>query len=189
MKHFVADTHFSHTNSLTWEGRNQFSSIEEMNEKIMSNIVEPLKAGDDLYVIGDISWNEESAIELIRRVHAIGARIHLVLGNHDDKVKKILHMFDSYDKMMDVYIKTPFGKKLTVLCHFPLSVWNKSHWNSWHLHGHIHMGETNRHPYEEKTSGKVINVNCEYHNFKPLSEIDIFEIMKNKPDNFDLIRE
>ena len=185
MKYFSSDYHLGHKHVIPWSNR-PFNNIEEMNEKIISNI-ESLPSGSDLYFLGDLSWDMSILDGFFNRMRKANIHFHWILGNHDEKhgAEKYRKNCSSQSHMKDVYIgdKTP-----VVLCHYPMLTWNKSHYNSFMLYGHHHANSHGTAELVYKAEGKMLNVNVEFHDYKPWSEEEIIEYMKMRPDNWDLIR-
>jgi len=57
-----------------------------------------------------------------------------------------------------------------VLCHYPLARWDRSHYGSWHLHGHCHG---NYHALD----GFIFDVGVDNCNFEPISLGDVVSQM------------
>lgn len=184
---FTSDWHLGHDTILKGFRKEVFSSTDEMNKKIISNIFEVIKPGDQLYYLGDMYWkfpqDELDKLFIAFKKHKIN--FHFITGNHDPKHLKYSAIVWQ-GTLKDIVI----NKQPITLCHYPMVVWNKSHYNAWQLHGHIHYKDSTWFKLFERDiyEGKQINVNCELHNFMPLSFEELFELMKNKNDNFDLIR-
>jgi len=184
MKYFSSDYHFSHTNVIPWSKR-PFSSIEENNEVIISNIEKALKPGDELYFLGDLSWDVNFTRVFFERIKKAHIQFHWILGNHEKGSDLYRKQCASMSSLKDVYI----GDKLpVVLCHYPMLTWNKSHYNSFMLYGHHHANSNGTVELVHKAEGKMLNVNVEFHNYMPWSEEEIVEYMKMRPDNWDLIK-
>lgn len=179
MKYFTSDLHLGHENVIEFAER-PFKSLDEMNDTIMTKLVEPLRKNDSLYILGDIAWNKTVMRELCARL-PYGVDVFCNKGNHDSS--KVLK---PNDKIKEVYMmkEIKIGDIRATLCHYPMKVWNESHHNSFDLFGHIHRNEEFR---QFELNGKMLNVNCEFHNFVPWNEDEIIEYMKNQPDNFDAI--
>ena len=71
-------------------------------------------------------------------------------------------------------------KQAIVLCHYCMRVWPKSHYGSWQLFGHSHGGLPG--------VGKQMDVGVDTNSYYPYSLGEIKEIMKDKPDNFNLVK-
>jgi calcineurin-like phosphoesterase family protein len=196
MKWFSSDWHLNHIKTIELSQR-PFNSVEEMNDLILFNMFKPLKRGDDFYFLGDLSWDKK-LIELIYEMAAKKKiRFHWILGNHDKKIiKQFIGKIKTYNKyntvndMLEVKIRNEEGHHVPViLCHYPMLTWNKSHYNSYLLFGHHHK---TTHGWKEileyEKSGKKLNVNCEFHDYKPISEIEVLRVMATRPNNWDYIK-
>jgi calcineurin-like phosphoesterase family protein len=96
----------------------------------------------------------------------------LISGGHDKKVQKkyagrFLHTADLMDIVIEGYA--------VVLCHYCLRVWNKSHFDSWHLFGHSHG--------QLPALGKSLDVGVDGHGFAPWSWGEIKAHMADRPHN------
>ena len=67
-----------------------------------------------------------------------------------------------------------------VVCHYAMRVWARSHYNSFQLFGHSHG--------RLEPVGKQHDIGVDNNTFYPVSAERIVEIMKDRPDNFNLIR-
>jgi calcineurin-like phosphoesterase family protein len=61
-----------------------------------------------------------------------------------------------------------------------MKVWPRSHYNSFQLFGHSHG--------KLKEEGKQLDISVENINYTPISLDEVIDVMKNKPDNFNLVR-
>ena len=78
---FIADTHFGHKAIIDYENR-PFSSVEEMDEVLISNWNSVVGKDDRVFMLGDFSfYGKRDAIMLILR--RLNGRKSLVVGNHD----------------------------------------------------------------------------------------------------------
>lgn len=170
MKEFwISDYHFNHTRMANMRG---FPSYEEMNEAIISSHNSVVSKKDNVFYEGDFCFRDDPCQFLDR----LNGHFYFIRGNHDQKIikhKKIVRWVDGY---YDVKLH---GQKIT-LCHFPMLTWECSHYGAWMLHGHHHSNFTGQ--------GKMLNVSWEGLKGLPISFDEVVEIMKGKPDNWDLIR-
>jgi len=61
------------------------STLEEMNEMIIQNVITTVPEGGDLWNLGDITFGKyDETKKLLRRI-ADHCNHHLILGNHDDE--------------------------------------------------------------------------------------------------------
>ena len=189
MKWFTSDLHLGHENLLNKGYRgNYFCSIQEHDEIILNNLLNSLKSGDNLYLLGDIFWKNEypTMKKLFIFLEKNNIKYYYIRGNHEPK-NLIVDPLNQYETLS---VHTEKG--LLFLCHYPMLTWNQSHRNSIQLHGHIHMNDstycklrTNRNILPP---GKRINVNVEFWNFYPVSLPQIIEKANTLPDNWDCIK-
>lgn len=173
MQYFSSDLHLGDQNILKYEKR-PFTSVEEMNARIISNFAEVLQPGDDLWILGDFvkGANTELAEEFFNR---IPGRKHLVSGNHDRETIKKLPQWHSVNGLVEMKAD---GQPVT-LCHYPLMTWNGAHHDSddpsilsIQLFGHIH-GLT-------RGWWRAVNVSVDVWNFTPVT---IGEIRQRSEEN------
>lgn len=185
-KYFTSDLHLNHERILLLEGR-PFKDVHEMNETIINNILKPLKKGDNLFVLGDLSLSLDG-FELFFSSLPSKVNFHWVLGNHDERFKKrMIKIHGSKITSVQNIKETKIGNNHVTMCHFPMLSWNFSHRNSWCLFGHHHKGVDSEDKLQELTKGKMLNVNCEYNDFKAWNEEEIYEYMKERPNNWDFL--
>lgn len=171
---FTADLHLGHDAIRRYCGR-PFSSVEEMNETMITNWNKKVGDKDLVYLLGDFCFfNKREDILKIR--NRLQGSIVLIEGNHDKNIGSPGNFgFASKHPILEVKIE---GQHIT-LCHYAMRVWNKSHYDSWMLYGHSH----NCLPGQ----GKSIDVGVDAHNFSPLAFEEIKTIMESQPHNFNWV--
>lgn len=128
---FWSDTHFNHKNILAYEPSRHFDSVEEMNQALVNAWNSTVAQNDAIYFLGDLAMGRhEDIVSIFQQLHG---NIHLVVGNHDDTKTRNLP-WSSVETLTELKV----SKRLFVLCHYPLEVWNRGHYGSFHLHGHSH---------------------------------------------------
>ncbi len=164
---FTSDTHFHHTKALLF--RPSFSTVDEMNETIIQNWNRVVRKGDQVYHLGDFSWNKGDRIaELLKRLNG---QVHLICGNHDKNLNSADRArFASFN--LAKYIKVQ-GQKI-YLHHCACRVWWSSHHGSWHLYGHSHGN------LPDDPNALSMDVGVDTNNFELYSFEDIRERMKLK---------
>lgn len=168
---FTSDTHFGHENIIK-HCKRPFSSIEEMDLAIICNINNVVKENDTLFHLGDFAWNNRVK-EFRDKIRC--KNIYCAKGNHDDKAELIDvfgkdNVFDIYDF---VYVKSNI-KQYYILCHYPIAVWNKSHYGSIHCFGHCHA---NYRPPEHSFS---LDVGVDAWAYAPISIDQVNEYINRK---------
>lgn len=166
-------------------GNRPFKILKEMNNTIIQNILKVLKPGDELYFIGDLAYSPQAYKNFFTQLPN-NIKFHWILGNHD---KKQWHQYKHYCTSIGDTKETYIGNKIPVyMNHYPHLTWNKSHYGSFMLYGHHHIGSHGTDKLDNLTYGKILNVNIEMNNYQPWSEIDIIKYMEKRPDNWDLIK-
>ena len=90
---FSSDLHLNHSKDFIYEPRG-FTSVYEMNEKIISNLHTCVAATDDLYLLGDTFLGDlEAGMSLF---HQLPGQIHLIWGNHctDNRKEAMSHSYN-----------------------------------------------------------------------------------------------
>lgn len=135
---FTSDTHWGHANIIRYSNR-PFSSVEEMNEKMLQEWNKLVKPNDTVHHNGDLAFMQLPKLKNYLWRH--NGNIELVLGNHDKDVMKNRNELLKQGKItrIDHYreLKLP-GCPMIVLFHYGMRVWNKSHHGSILLYGHSH---------------------------------------------------
>lgn len=170
MIYYTGDEHYWHPHGNIIKYCNRpHPNIEEMNEDIISKSNSRVKKGDIVIHDGDFALcSREKAQEIIRRLN--GEHIFLI-GDHD-------HWLGGR-KRWDIRQFKIQGNHV-IVCHYCLRTWPRSHYNSWHLFAHSHG--------KLEPIGKSHDVGVDNNNFYPVSEEEIIEIMKSRPDNPNLVR-
>jgi calcineurin-like phosphoesterase family protein len=117
-----------------WRG---FDDVSAHDQMILTRLRESLAADDELWILGDVGKANVSTIRLLRdRIPC--ERVHIVLGNHDERSK-----FVSVGGFATVEYYDEVGKDIRdgykfVMSHYPMLDWNRAMQGSYMLHGHIH---------------------------------------------------
>lgn len=77
---YIADTHIGHENIIRYDNR-PFSSIQEMNDEIVSRWNQAVRDNDTVYILGDFSWYNSS--KTCEYLDSLAGHKILVKGNHD----------------------------------------------------------------------------------------------------------
>ena len=169
---FTADMHFGHENANTGKGIRQhcdrpFSSIEEMDAKLIENWNSRVSNKDEVYILGDFAWRNHA-----HYLMAVKGKKHLVQGNHDKMSQDVLRSFTSVGQI----VQKAFNGQLIIMCHFPMRSWNARAHKSWHLFGHVH-GRLNN-----TLLPRTLDVGVDTHAFMPWSLDEVVEAMKRWSD-------
>lgn len=165
MKFYTSDLHLGHTNCIRFDNR-PFRNTDEMNAEIVKRWNTVVSKNDDVYVLGDIIWNNAD----VKYIRQLNGHKYLIRGNHDrlnNEIEKLFVWVKDYAEIKDN------GEHL-VLCHYPIAHWRNADYGTIHLYGHIHAGRDTR-PFEEYTRlmkergspYECYNVGCMLHDYTP----------------------
>jgi calcineurin-like phosphoesterase family protein len=169
MNLYISDLHFGHKNVIKFDYR-PFFDVDEMDQTLIYLWNTRVNNDDDVYIVGDFCYRNGRQEQWYLR--QLKGKKHLIVGNHDDKLLKneeALSYFESIDRIM----KLKDEDKEVVLCHFPLASWEKEHYGSWHIYGHVHGNgrEGDRIEAIDYMLGKekALNAGCMINNYSPAS--------------------
>lgn len=163
---FTADTHFGHDNIIEYCKR-PFRNAAEMDKELTRIWCETVGKDDDVYHLGDFTLLDiktmiDYASALTGQLHIVPGS-HDVRW-HNKWLDRITWL-DEFTQATSVKgVKTASGHQVLVypplvsmdkeiykyllqeeqvpptivLCHYGMRVWDRSHYNSWHLYGHSH---------------------------------------------------
>ena len=166
---FTADLHLGHANIIKHCNR-PFSSVEEMDEHLVSAWNKSVCPSDSVYILGDLIFRSAASPEsYLNKLHD---KKHLVLGNHDkDWVKKadMSHCFLSVERFAEI----SDGKHKITLCHYPLMSWNHMAKGSYMIHGHIHNNRDAFYFQMLSQMPNLLNAGVEINDYRPVSFDDL----------------
>ena len=192
---FTSDTHFDHKNicsaTTNWVGAEnltrKFSSLDQMNDELVTSINNKVGQDDILFHLGDWSFNGFENIRKFRE-RIVCKNVHLILGNHDHHIERnkenIQSIFSSVSQYLDLEVKwRPYHSKLVadsytrfVLFHYPIASWNGMSDGVIHLHGHVHLS-----PQQRVANGKAMDVGVDGNNMEPINMEEVLKIMSKQP--------
>lgn len=180
MRFFTSDQHFGHHNIIRFCDR-PFRSVDEMDAAIIDAWNATITNADEVYVLGDFAMKVSLGRvgEIVRSLR--GHAKHLIMGNHDRH--KAHH-----------YVKAGFttarrgeilesrhrvnGETIPLyLQHHPVfKVMPERGHDHWILCGHVHQRWT------IQENQRLLNVGVDVHNFKPISEARVVEMIQEAED-------
>lgn len=129
---FTSDLHFGHKRIIEFcPSTRPYSSVEEMNGDIISKWNSQVSDNDIVFILGDVSFARENVTT--QCLSQLRGRLYLVTGNHDKGL--LPHRFE---RVYNNYTEVKIDNIDVVLCHYPIYEWNKMHYGSYHLFGHVH---------------------------------------------------
>lgn len=139
MTWFTSDQHFLHSNIINYCDR-PFSTIEEMDEKLIEDWNAFIKDGDTIFHLGDFSLGTfEQVAPIFKRLN--GRIVMLDMDWHHDR-RWIVFARHSAEiknlKLISPSTVIKLDEQYIHLSHYPLARWDRQHYGSWHLFGHCH---------------------------------------------------
>ena len=104
--YITSDTWFGRPQILQIANR-QFDNIEEMNATLIKNWNKKIKKNDIVFHLGNFAWDPITARKVLMTINLVSSQHIMELPDFD-----------------------------TVICHYPLSVWNGKDSGTIHIHGH-----------------------------------------------------
>jgi len=174
---FTSDCHFFHKNILGYSNR-PFSSVWEMNETIINNWNSVVKNEDTVFFLGDFLFGSANQAKDI--LFRLKGQIKIILGNHDQPLKKFLKGIVNYpelEKRIEVlgdYAEININGQDITLCHYAMRTWRNSHRLSYCLFGHSHGNL----PDDKNALSMDVGVDC--WKYYPISFEQVKEFMSKK---------
>lgn len=176
--YFTSDTHFNHTNIISYCQR-PFKNVDEMNERIIANWNEVVGENDIIFHLGDFCLG--GAAEWTRLLERLNGKIYLIMGNHDRKNIRQVFMDRFEHVAMQMHIEV--GKQRIYLNHYPFLCFEGGYKDVWQLFGHVHTRKTNtgidagRLKYLYPTQ---YDVGVDNNNFAPVSFVQVKRIINKQ---------
>lgn len=172
---FISDTHFGHTNILTFKGDGDtplrpFKTIEEHDETLVDNWNRLINPKDRVYHMGDVVIHRR-CLPILNRLNG---RKKLIKGNHD-----IFKLKDYTPYFEDIVAYRTYPEHGLIFSHIPVYreqlTPNKGRWR-YNLHGHTHWNMVT--DGTNTPDPRYINLCVEHTNYNPVSFDDILERTK-----------
>jgi calcineurin-like phosphoesterase family protein len=143
-----------------------------MDEILIDNWNEKVNKRDVVYHLGDFVFRRP----ILHYRKRLNGKIILIRGGHDRISSSEEDLFAGIYSLLSKKI----GKHHFVLCHYAMRVWDRSHFNSFHLYGHSHG--------RLSPQGKSWDVGVDNNNYFPVSLDEVIDIMKMRPDNINYLK-
>lgn len=136
--YFTSDTHFNHTNIISYCQR-PFKNVDEMNERIIANWNDVVGEDDIIFHLGDFCLG--GAAEWTKLLDRLNGKIYLIMGNHDRK--NIRQGFMDRFEYVAMQMHIEVGKQRIYLNHYPFLCFEGGYKDVWQLFGHVHTRKNN----------------------------------------------
>ena len=162
MIYYTADLHLGEKSVMELCKR-PFSTVEEMDETIISRWNETISKRDHVYIIRDVTSRlSDNSPVYLDRMNGIK---HLIIGNHDRKnlaVPRFAEQFESIDE----YLVIKDHQHKVVLFHYPIAEWQGYFMGYYHIYGHIHNSDHAANRFMP-TLEKCYNAGMDLNGFRP----------------------
>lgn len=164
----TSDIHCFHKQILKFcpESR-PYESVDEMHNEFRKNWNRKIAPEDTTYIIGDVTFGRIApTVDILRGLN--GNKI-LIAGNHDKDQLRKASFRDCFISVHD-YLELKYDGHLICMMHYPIMHWNKSHYGSIMLHGHLHGNPSN-------VPGRIKDVGFDTNFCTPYSMDEVLEEM------------
>lgn len=178
---FTSDHHFGHKlMAAVGKGLRPFNTTREMNQSLIEEWNKVVPKDGLVYHLGDFSLTSgEITIEILDQLNG---DIVLLKGNHyhtDQQVARTHHKIIEFADYASIYVKefdhqSKGDMQLICMSHYPMLVWDKSHYGSWMLHGHCHGN------LEESFTRKSFDVGIDTLPYRPYTYQEVQLKMEKK---------
>lgn len=128
MRFFISDTHFGHSNVISYSGR-PFRDVDEMDNVMIARWNATVTDDDDVFCLGDFGLG--SFDRLCDIFHSLAGNKILIRGNHDGSYSKMRRM--GWSAVLEKASVSIAGYEV-VMVHHP----KMGGADLFTLHGHIH---------------------------------------------------
>lgn len=163
----TSDQHYGHEKLAFYRG---FSSIDQMDECLISNHNARVQPEEVVYFLGDFAMYKAEGIERI--LQRLNGKKFLIYGNHDYHLRKNRELQQYFVKCLDYY-ELKLGDAKVCMSHFPMMAWNRHHYGSVMLHGHCHGSL--QYPFV----GRIKDVGADCNAYAPVCVEDIVVEMQS----------
>lgn len=189
-----SDFHLGHQREFVWQARG-YENWDAHDKGVIDTINQTVRPDDILLFLGDFCLNTtlEKFNEYLSRINC--KNLYCLWGNHNNPLERKVY-FPSQPKFtargipimtypyeyrnmvfLPHYVEAILDGQYTILCHYPIYVWNEMSHGAWMLCGHSHYGCPLT--KADSTQGKILDVGWDGHG-KPWSLEEIAKVMDGK---------
>lgn len=169
----TSDTWFGRANILDIGKRTKFKNVDEMNNALVKNWNKHIKKSDIVFHLGNFAWDPYTARSILKKLNG---SITFMIGNMDDALLDVAEEFPDIKIIEDQIIELP--QYDSIICHYPLEVWNGKDTGTIHFHGHT--------IFSHKTDLKLlnrVNVCTDFWNYSPVKYSTIKDFINERAQN------
>lgn len=134
---FSSDLHIFHRKIIQYANR-PFDTTEQMNDELIRLHNENVQPTDTWFHLGDFSFGKIGETKNV--LSRLNGKKYFIIGNHDGVLEKYKDELIAENLITELahYKEIHVGNQFICLFHYPCRSWNKSHYGSWLLNGHLH---------------------------------------------------
>lgn len=162
MKTYItSDLHFGHKRIIEFNSATRpYSTIEEMDDKMIEQWNEVVTEDDTVYILGDFAFHKPYKAAMIAR--QLNGRKILIQGNHDEHCVTKAEFRDCFVAIHN-YHEIKYNGTKVCMFHYPIAEWNQCHHGSVMLHGHLHDKKSGFEQYRMRNvcfdnTGKIVSL-------------------------------
>ena len=192
---FTSDQHFNHSNVMRFCNR-PWVDVNQMNKVLTDNWNEVVGEKDVVFVLGDFYWHKDPTAVAKKLDQLKGAKIYILLGNHDAKEQFTKLRGKRVELISDtamIFISgidedKPSREHEFMISHFPLATWPHWYRDTFNLHGHIHSGPRSKVDLDVPgddlilKTGKTYDVGVDNNNYYPVEIREILNILEHETE-------
>lgn len=182
MIYLESDSHYFHKRVIEYCKR-PYSSVEDMNEKLIKNHNRTVPSSGTTYHMGDFIFSRKKE-EIKQVISSLNGNHYFLRGNHDDWHRSIIQelVSEMAGKIIGFgpYLEINHNKIKVVLCHYPFVVFNKSHHGSINFYGHCHSNMEEKYNRGKQMDVGVDNIFKLKGEYRPISIDEGFELVKDR---------
>jgi len=166
----TSDTWFGRPQILQIANRLSFKDIDDMNDKLIKNWNKTVKKNDLVFHLGNFAWDPNTARNVLEKLNG---QIYFILGNTDDAILDVHLEFKNVSLLEDQILELP--QYDSIICHYPLEVWNGKDSGTIHFHGHTVFSHKT-----DLTKMNRVNVCTDFWNYTPVKYSTIKDFINDK---------
>ena len=168
---FTSDYHLYHQNVLKYDNR-PFATLADMHQKIRENHNSVVLPDDYVVYLGDLAFTSNPT-PVLNFLNSLNGNFILVRGNHDKLIQETEFELEYHNRIFDL-VEITINDAHFSCCHFPMTIWNRSHHGSFHVFGHVHGNLP-------ETPGRSMDVGIMTNNYFPYNAMEVIKILEKKP--------
>lgn len=140
---YTSDLHFGHSNIIKYENR-PWDNVEDMKNGLIARWNARVNQNDTVYILGDFAWkgSKASVDDINNIVKSLNGKKHLIIGNHDEGWINSIDLKERLWEEITYYKRIMDNGEQVILSHYPIESWDRQHFGSIHIHGHLHSYPT-----------------------------------------------